>query len=163
MIITSSCKKSSTSISTLPGNPNNQLNANVSIKGGPFTPLAATGNSTLFSKNTATNGDVVIHCLGESSQGKIQITLVNISSTGVYTIGGGGAAGSQYILGDFTIGNPIIGPIYEVFFALAPPPVSGNITIDELTSNSIRGSFAMTCIGSTGTIQITNGSFKGNF
>lgn len=163
IIIIFSCKKSSTTTTIPPGNPNNQVNANVSVKGGPFAPLAATGNYTLFSKRTDPNGDVVIVCLGSGSQGQIKITLVNTPSVEVYTIGGGGSAGSQYILGDFAIGNPITGPIYELFLVPAPPPISGSINLDELTSNSIRGSFAMTCTGSTGIIQITNGTFKGVF
>ena len=84
------------------------------LKDGPFAPLAATGNTTNFSKRTDPNGDVVIVCLGSGSQGKIQITLVNTSSAGAYTIGGGGATGAQYIIGSFEIGNPITGP-YELF------------------------------------------------
>ncbi len=162
MLLIVSCNKSSTAPTMPPGNLNNQVNANVSVKGGPFAPLAATGNTTLFSKRTDPNGDVVIVCLGSGSQGKIQITLVNTSSTGVYTIGEGGAAGSQYIRGSFEIGNPLTGP-YELFFVPAPPPISGTLNLDELTSNSIRGSFTMTCTGTTGIIQITNGTFKGSF
>jgi hypothetical protein len=87
---------------------------------------------------------------------------VNTNSAGVYTIGSGGATGAQYIRGSFEIGNPITGP-FELFFVPASPPVSGTINLDELTSNSIRGSFTMTCTGITGIIQITNGTFKGSF
>jgi hypothetical protein len=162
IIIISSCKKSSPPITIPPGNLNHEVKAMVSIKGGTFSSFTATGNYTLYAKRTDTNGDVVIICLGSGSQGQIKITLVNTSSAGVYTIGGGGPAGSQYIIGSFEIGNPIIGP-YELFFAPPPPPISGTINLDELTSNSIRGSFAMTCTGATGTIQITNGTFKGTF
>jgi hypothetical protein len=161
-LIISSCKKSSIETTIPPGNPNNQVNANVSVKGGAFAPLAAAGNNTLFSKRTDPNGDVVIVCLGSGSQGQVKVTLVNISSAGVYTMGGGGLAGSQYIIGSFEIGNPLTGP-YEFFRTPAPPPILGTINLDELTSNSIRGSFTMTCTGSTGTIQITNGTFKGSF
>ena len=159
-----SCKKSSSAGTSLPpGNPNNEVKATVSIKSGTAYSLIATGNSTVYAKRTDPNGDVVITVLGSSSQGAIHITLVNINLPGTYTIGtASGLAGEKYILGSFEIGNALLGP-YEPFFVQAPPSPSGTITLDELTANSVRGSFSMTCVGSTGTVKITNGTFKGTF
>ena len=162
LFLISSCKKSSTNPAIPPGNPNNQMNAMVSVKGGAFSSYTATGNSTSYSKRTDPNGDIVIVCLGGASQNQIQITFVNVSAPGVYTIGTTGGAGAQYVMGFFGIGFTLLG-FNEYFFARPPPPPAGTVTIDELTANSIKGSFSMTCTGSTGTIQITNGSFKGVF
>ena len=163
LLIISSCKKSTPDYTIPPGNPNNQMNAMVSVKGGAFSSFTATGSSTVYSKRTDPNGDIVITCLGSTGlQNQITITFVNVSAPGVYTIGTTGGAGAQYVMGFFGLGFNLLG-FNESFFAQPPPLPAGTVTIDELTSNSIKGSFSMTCTGSTGTIQITNGSFKGNF
>lgn len=134
----------------------------VSVKGGAFSSYTATGS---YSKRTDPNGDIVIVCVGGNSQNQIMITFVNVSAPGVYTIGTTGGAGAQYVMGFFGLGYTYFLPVgfNEYFFARPPPPPAGTVTIDELTANSIKGSFSMTCTGSTGTIQITNGSFKGVF
>ena len=55
LLVISSCKKSTPDYTIPPGNPNNQMNAMVSVKGGPFSSFSAVGNSTLYAKRTDTN------------------------------------------------------------------------------------------------------------
>jgi hypothetical protein len=154
-----SCNKNGGGYNLPPGNPNHEVKAMVSIKGAAATSFTATGNYTSFSKTTMSNGDIILVVLGSASQGTITLNLVNINSAGTYTIGG---SGSQYVTGQFAIGNPLFGA-YEIFFAPAPPPAAGTLTLDELTATSYRGSFSMTCTGSTGTIIVSGGTFKGTY
>ncbi|MHA4844833.1 hypothetical protein ACX0G7_11750 [Flavitalea antarctica] len=87
---------------------------------------------------------------------------MNITLPGTYTMGTSPvSAGDKYVSATFEIGNALLDTDYEVFFVKPPPPRSGTMTIDELTANSIRGSFSMTCVGRTGTVEVTNGTFKG--
>ncbi len=162
LLIFPSCKKSSTGNTIPPGNPNNEMKAMVSVKGGALSSFTSTGNTTVYGKRTDPNGDIVIVCGGSGSQGAIQITFVNTNSPGAYTIGTTGGAGAQYVMGFFGIGISGLG-YSESFFASSSPSPAGAVTIDQLTANSIKGSFSMICTGSTGIIQITNGTFKGNF
>lgn len=160
-----SCKKSISSAnpSPPPGNPNNEVKAMISIKGGLVYSLTATGNNTNYAKRTDPNGDVVINGNGSNSQGAIIFVIKNINLPGTYTMGtASGSAGEKYIGGSFVIGNALLGP-FENFSVKPPPPPSGTMTLDELTANSVRGSFSMTCVGPTGTVEITNGTFKGTF
>ena len=161
LLLVSSCKKSSTGNTIPPGNPNNEMKAMVSVKGGVLSSFSAIGNLNNYGRITDPNGDKLISFGGQGTQGTIALILANISSPGVYTIGTIGGAGSQYIRGSFEFGNPFTGiPPYEFFSTGFTPPPAGTVTLDELTANSIKGSFSMIC---TGTIQITNGTFKGNF
>jgi hypothetical protein len=162
--IANSCKKSITSGSSPPpGNPNHELKAMISIKGGTVYSLTATGNNTLYAKRTDPNGELVIDVSGSDSKGQIKFYIINVKLAGTYIIGtASGSPGDSYIIGAFMSGSPLQGP-NEIFFVQRPPPPSGTISIDELTVNSIRGSFSMTCVGATGTVEITNGAFKGTF
>jgi hypothetical protein len=158
--INSSCKKSSTGSTIPPGNPNNEVKATVSINGSSASSSTATGNSTIFGKRFDSNGDTVITIVGGVNQGQIEITLVNTNSSGTY-IFENNPSSRQYALCYFSIGNPLTGP-YELYMATTGSR-PGTITIDNLTSTSIKGSFTSDCVGSGGTIQIRNGSFKGEF
>ena len=158
--INSSCKKSSTGYTIPPGNPNNEVKATVSINGGPASSSTATGNSTIFVKRFDPNGDTVITIVGGGNQGQINITLVNTNSSGTY-IFENNSNSKQYALCYFNIGNALTGP-YEFYIATTGSR-PGTITIDTLTSTSIKGSFTSDCVGAGGTIIITDGSFKGEF
>jgi hypothetical protein len=160
IIIFSSCKKSSDGFTRPPGNPNHEVKAMVSVKGGAFSTFTATGNSTSFSRNNSPTGDNIISVTANIPQSSLQLTLVNIT-TGVYPIGGVGLLIPPYVTGAFTLGSySMNNSSFEIFTAT---PVPGTITIEELTSSSIRGSYSMTCTGITGTVQISNGTFKGTF
>lgn len=161
-IITSSCKKSSDNYTLPPGNPNHEVKAMVSINGGLFSTFTATGNSSYFSRNIGPNGDVHISVSGNFSQSHISLNLVNVT-TGVYPIGGVGILIPPHVAGTFSLGSYSMNNQYTSFVIFSATPVPGTITIEELTSTSIRGSFSMTCTGVTGTVQITNGTFKGTF
>lgn len=161
IIIFSSCRKSSDDYTRPPGNPNHEVKAMVSVKDGAFSTFTATGSSTAFSRNSSPTGNDIISFSGSILQRSIQFTLVNIT-TGVYPIGGIGLLIPPYVTGVFTLGSYSMNnnSSFEIFSAT---PVPGTITIEELTSSSIRGSFSMTCTGITGTVQISNGTFKGTF
>ena len=160
MPVTLSCKKSANPTSTpATGNPDHSLAAVVSIKGSPAAFFITSENTIGFSKGTDHNGNVHISIVGANVSGQIHITLINITTPGEYMMGG---RGTQYVLGAFEIGNALTGP-YEYFSAWPPLALISSVTIDELTATTIRGRFFMTCVGSTGTVQLTNGSFNGTF
>ena len=160
--IGNSCEKSSSGgTAPPPDDPNKEVKAMISIKGGTVYSLTATGRNTSCSKITYTNGDVSIRVTGSDSKGSINLGVVNITLPGTYTIGTSPVlAGDKSVYGSFEIGNALLDPDYEIFLVKPPPPPSGTMTIYELTANSIRGSFSMTCVGRTGTVEITNGTFK---
>ena len=104
--------------------------------------------------------EIFISITGSCDQGQIDIFLVNTNSADTY-IFENNSTSRQYSLCDFSIGNPLTGP-YELYIATTGSQ-PGTITIDNLTSTSIKGSFTSNCVGADGTIQIKNGSFKGEF
>jgi hypothetical protein len=161
-ILAISCKKPPTAVTIPPGNPNNEMKATVSINGGPASSSTATGNSTGFLRHIdPTNGDTVIVIYGScADQGDINISLVNIDSLGTY-IFENNPTSRQYALCNFSfsLGSNAYGEVYFATTGSQP----GTITIDNLTSTSIKGSFTSNCVRGGGTIQITNGSFKGEF
>src|SRR5688500_13233082 len=163
--IGNSCEKSSPGgTAPPPDDPNKELKAIISLKGGAVYPLTAKGRNTSCSKIYYANGDVSINVTGSNLRDHITLGVVNITLPGTYTIGTSPvSAGDKSVYGTFEIGNALLDPDHEIFFVKPPPPPSGTMTIDELTANSIRGSFSMTCTGRTGTVEITNGTFKGIF
>src|SRR5438046_10691482 len=82
LIIISSCKKSSTETTIPPGNPNNEMNATVSVNGGAASSFTATGNSTTFGRRIDPNGDSVIYIDGDGGGDDALITIVNTHSAG---------------------------------------------------------------------------------
>ena len=156
LIIISSCKKSSTETTIPPGNPNNEMNATVSVNGGAAGSFTATGNSTTFGRRIDPNGDSVIYIDGDVGGGEALITLVNTNSAGSYPFENNPST-RQYSLCQFQIINP-----YQLYFATTGNN-PGTVTIESLTSSSIKGSFTSKCVGADGIVQITNGSFKGEF
>lgn len=160
LIMASSCKKSSTDVTIPPGNPNNEIKGAVSVKGSAVSSFTATGNSTVFVKRFDPNGDTVIVITGPLGEGQVEITLVNTNSAGTYAFENNPSS-RVYSLCWYGIGNALTGP-FELYIATTGND-PGTVTIENLTSNSIKGSFTSNCVGSDGIIQITNGSFKGEF
>ena len=60
----------------------------------------------------------------------------------------------------YIIGNPYAPTEYYSTQSSNP---TGTITIESLTASYIKGSFTANCTGATGVVNLTNGSFKGDF
>ena len=154
ILLAASCKKNTGDFMPAPLHPGNEIKATISLawNGSGATPYEITGNNVGFIRDVYPNGDSVIRIFG----GAIDITLVNVNATGTYTVG---TSGTQYIGLTYIDGCLYTCPIYEIY----PARTGAIITIETLTSTYIKGSFAATCTGLKGTVQITNGSLKGNF
>jgi hypothetical protein len=154
-----SCKKNSTAPGIPPGNPNNEVKATISINGSIASSYTANGNSTLFIRRIDNNVDTVIVIHGGGiGKGQVQITLVNINLAGTYVFETDPGS-KQDSFCDYSIGNPVTGP-YELYSTQASNP-TGIVTIESVTSTHIKGSFTANC--GNGVVQLTNGSFKGDF
>lgn len=161
VVMISACQKQSTPEPPVkPANPNNRVNANISIKGEPSYSLAANGGSTVFAQRTDPNGEFVITIVGDSPKGAIHLTLVNITTPGAYTFTSG--VTSSYAFCTFEIGNPLTGP-YELYSTTSTAPPTGTIVITEVTNTFIKGSFTATCSNSPSVVQIDAGTFQGTF
>ncbi|MEO6538270.1 MAG: hypothetical protein ABIT07_04575 [Ferruginibacter sp.] len=164
-IISFSCKKVANEFSIPPGDLNTQVNASVAVSGdtifNPFNFTAA-GNNTVFTKNIYSNGDTVITILGGTYKGDIQITLGNINLPGTYPFKTSNTS-SQFSICTYVIGNALLGPVFLFYSTPSNGIGGGTVPIESLTTNYIKGSFIATCSGSKGTVQITNGIFKGTF
>ena len=157
VFINSSCKKSSTSVTIPPGNPNNEMTATVSINGSPATSSTATGNSTIFGKRFDPNGDTVITIVGAEYLGQIDIFLVNTNSSGTY-IFENNPTSRQYALCHFSIGGGL-GELYIATTGSQP----GTITIDNLTSNLSKDHLRLIVLVQAELYKSQMEAFKGEF
>jgi hypothetical protein len=155
LLLLAACRKDP----AFPGNPNHEVKATVAFNNDPSFSFNATGNSTVYSKHMDSNGDNVTGVYGNTPQGAIQLNLINITAPGTYSFSTG-AAGSSYIMCNYTVGNPLIG-FFELYTTGNAP--NGTITISELTATSIKGTFSADPSNANGVVHITNGSFKGTF
>jgi hypothetical protein len=97
---------------------------------------------------------------GSNDKGQVQLTLVNVTSPGTYTLQPSGGA-RQYAFCQFIIGNPLAPTaVYSTSFANG----TGTIIIESLTDNNMKGTFTADCTSSQGRVtQIRNGRFKVEF
>ncbi|MEO5942865.1 MAG: hypothetical protein ABIP30_11530 [Ferruginibacter sp.] len=163
-IISFSCKKAANDFSIPPGNLNNQVNASVVVSGDTILNLFAftsAGNNTVFSKNIYSIGDTVINFLGSISKGDIRIILENINLPGTYPFKSD-TTSSQFSICTYVIGAPLGGSVF-LYYSTPSNGSGGSITLDSLSAHYMKGSFNATCTGSSGTVQITNGTFKGSY
>lgn len=161
LIIVSSCSKSSSSAPDDPPVIKNELKATISFDGSMAKSYSATNDQTVFAKRIDSGGDTVYVMVGGMADGQIGITLINITKPGNYTfeVTTASRVGSFC---DYTIGSPFAPvAIYSTLFNIQS---TGQVSIESITSTSIKGSFFATCTNSTGKlVQITEGSFKGTF
>lgn len=129
-------------------------------------PVGSAGNLTLKADGQdwsasltvqAVNSNGVISVTGSDSNAKqCNITLVNISSTGTYTLGGSMTAENS---GRWTAGLATT-DTYSTFLGQG----SGTCTITELTSGKVSGTFEFTAKNTSGVmVTISEGSFSANF
>lgn len=152
-----SCKKDS---GEAQGNLNNEVKGTVVVDGGAPISLAARGNYTLFKRTVNPGNNVMMVIVGNTgNNSQVQIQLFNILQKGSYPFvtdsATGNGAGCQYMIG--TGFN-----ITAMYFS-SQSANPGTITIDSISNTYIKGSFTANCSSGSGTAQITNGSFKGNF
>jgi len=125
------------------------------LSGGSIT-LKADGvswNASLAVQAVNTNG--VINITGSDSNAKqASILLYGVSQTGSYSMTAGMAHQLRWTAGleqsDTYMANGLVG--------------NGTITVTELTSTKIKGTFSFTGVNTSGTSKnITDGSFTANF
>ncbi len=127
------------------------------VAGNGSMSLTVDGSSWTASLSVqAVNTNGVINVTGSDSQAKqAAVVLYNVTSTGTYQIGPANPSNMlRWTEGvgqtDTYTANGIIG--------------SGTVTITELTSSNIKGTFSFTGYNTAGTTKaVTNGKFEANF
>ncbi len=130
----------------------------------PDNPLLSSGSIALKADGVswnaslavqAVNSNGVINITGSDANAKqASILLYGVSQTGSYSMTAGMAHQLRYTAGlgqnDTYMANGLVG--------------SGTITITELTSTKIKGTFSFTGVNTSGASKsITDGSFTANF